>query len=280
MQNNKDTDINELEAELKTDGACGEGENPEATEPAEEQVVIVPDDEVVVPDEDSESDEYKKTIETRESLPEEKKYKKPKLTFRQWIENYWYHNKGKTLAGLFIASVAAFLIITSIPDSHDIDLAMFIGDSVYNAATSTALEDYIAGAIEDWDGDGEIQTEVASFYLNSSDPSISMANQVQMDMEFSSNHEYILVITDKLAFDEIVANYGENTFEQFGDYPLWIGLTGCEEVNSQILEGSCPKLGISLIRASDEMLSDEDTKLKRDNAIITLENLEKLGAFD
>ncbi len=75
--------------------------------------------------------------------------------FLKWLDNYWYHYKWHTLAGIF---VAVFLIITSIQmfGKQEVDVyVMYAGPKSFTPTQITEIQDAFEDLIPDMNDDGD-----------------------------------------------------------------------------------------------------------------------------
>lgn len=97
-------------------------------------------------------------IEESETIREENE-EEIKLTFRQKISNFFYHNKWWLGIGTLFSAIAIFLTVNLITKPRPDIVVLMIGES-YEIAEEADLEGYIASFTEDFNDNGEVLASV------------------------------------------------------------------------------------------------------------------------
>ena len=91
----------------------------------------------------------------------EKKTGTKGLTFKQKMQNYWYHYKWHTLAGLFILFVGAIIVFSKISTPEPDTLLYYGGPAYFSEDAVQSVENAFATVMsEDKNGDGKKVTQL------------------------------------------------------------------------------------------------------------------------
>lgn len=83
----------------------------------------------------------------------------------KWLDNYWYHYKWRTIIILFFAVIVIFCTV-QVATKTDPDInAVYIGPSVLTDSAVSAMEEVLAGRIDDLNGDGETVVQLAKVVI-------------------------------------------------------------------------------------------------------------------
>jgi len=154
--------------------------------------------------------------------------KKTKMTFRQWIENIWYHYKAPIIIGFF-AMIILVVCIVQFASKHDPDVFIYyVGQGGITAQRQEELVSDMSGIAGDYNNDGETtvdykedifvmysvdnETEFNTYVYNSTDQmnivkrfnmELGMGDCVVYIMEpnlYKSNKDYILPLEDAVGY--------------------------------------------------------------------------------
>lgn len=122
-----------------------------------------------------------------------------KNEFNEKWENYWYHYKWHTLAGIFVAICLIFTISDfATRDKIDLDLT-YIGDYMDYEGLSTALATEYDDVITDFNNDGKIKVEVNAIYPTGNIAQESDLNFWQrIDIDLINGESYIYLVDEHL----------------------------------------------------------------------------------
>ena len=137
---------------------------------------------------------------------------KPKFGTQKWFENYWYHYKWHTIAGLFILFVAVSLLHDLVTkEKYDAEM-MITGQQYVDYTVSERLGLLLSQYAEDYDGNGEINIGVFSneFPTDSAQVEMMMAAQTRLMAELSDGLSMVMVL-DNYTYD-LINNSSEGDF--------------------------------------------------------------------
>ena len=96
---------------------------------------------------------------------------KPTYTFKQKLENFWYHYKWHTIITLFVLIVGIVLVVQlASKPKYDIYI-MYAGEHYFDTADSSDTSPYreaisaIKRVSEDFDGNGEVSVSFSHLYI-------------------------------------------------------------------------------------------------------------------
>ncbi len=128
------------------------------------------------------------------------------MTFKQWIENYWYHYKWHTIIGLFLViTLAVGVTQCATKPKYDGNCVLYC-DRFVNDNTAAALEEQLAKRITDTDGNGTVAFQV---YNLSYDSDSTTAGQVtfsnsQKILAVATTADYVLYVVDEYGYDRLM----------------------------------------------------------------------------
>lgn len=86
--------------------------------------------------------------------------KKEKMTFRQWVENYWYHYKWATLVGVFLFFFVLVSVVQCVTRVQPDVLVMYSGPKSLSFDQISQLKSSIISVMpDDYNGDGNRYVE-------------------------------------------------------------------------------------------------------------------------
>ncbi len=93
---------------------------------------------------------------------------KSNSAFLRWLDNYWYHNKTKTIVILFVIFVGVILIVqTCSTEGEDITL-LYSGPVLMSGAEREEVRALISDLLpEDYDRDGHKRAEIVAYQVMS-----------------------------------------------------------------------------------------------------------------
>lgn len=93
---------------------------------------------------------------------------KSNSAFLRWLDNYWYHNKTKTIIILFVIFVGVILIVQMCStEGEDITL-LYSGPVLMTGAEREEVRALISGLLpKDYDGDGQKRAEIVAYQVMS-----------------------------------------------------------------------------------------------------------------
>lgn len=143
---------------------------------------------------------------------------KRKMTFLQWVENFWYYHKWKVIAGVLLV-IALWAGITFYIDT--LKKSEETGDitvvSVFSGAYTHKkmnLEERLADSIKDVDGDGEISVNYTAHYIGTRDTDEDKVAQAQFEQGLSKCYGDIMLF-DETRLDDYIK---KDIFEPIENY--------------------------------------------------------------
>lgn len=206
-------------------------------------------------------------------------YEKPKFGTKKWFENYWYHYKWHTIAGLFLL----FVIVTFVAD--------MLGKEVYdtevsvNCKTAISYEQsdqmsrLLSQYATDYDGNGEVNVGVNLnvFPPNETDAQMMMAAQVKFAAEVSEGNSMIMIMDDYI-YDQIgdptvfcdLSVYSDKAYDQNRKIKLSDTPLGEDPLLAEIADDI-----FLVLRSPDThaVKRNEESLAQYENDIAVLENL-------
>lgn len=207
-------------------------------------------------------------------MSEEKK----KMTFLQWLENFWYYHKWKVIAGVLLV-IALWAGITFYIDT--LKKSKETGDitvvSVFSGAYTPErmdLDKKLADSVDDIDGDGEVTVTCTEYYISTANSDEDKASQAQFEQGLAKCYGDVLLF-DKTSLDKYVkkdifepidkyvdlTNIPEEDIVKRGDVAVAVRLT-----DSQILRDMnfAVDVYVSVVFIPDD--ADEKLLASRENA--------------
>ena len=123
----------------------------------------------------------------------EEKYPCPKLTPKQWVENFWYYNKWFVLVGVVFFTL---IIIASVQfftkDDADASL-LYAGSTILSDDVCQQMIESAEELLTDTNGDGTVSVDVKNFVLHSDFDLLKNEGQrIQAREEFKSYSDEVL----------------------------------------------------------------------------------------
>lgn len=138
------------------------------------------------------------------------------MTFKQKIENYWYHYKWHTIIIVFfIITGLVCLVQCSTKEKPDDKALLYVNQNLLDNAAND-LSDKLGGYIEDYNGNGEVLYRVNNVSYNSNNlagVNYSVTNSEKL-LSALATAEYVLYIVDEHGYDYL----SDNSTEVFESY--------------------------------------------------------------
>ena len=271
----------EVPAENRAPETKAAPEAPAEQTPAPEVLPIVFED-----DYDANSEEYIAKLEASgnniaANVEEQPRYERPKLPFKEAVEDFWYHHKTKVMVIGVILIMAAIIFYQSIPEKYDYEFMIFAHNYYFDDAGLQNIAANLQQYGEDLDGDGEVKVHVTRYDSFSTDYNEYMVSRVYMAEEFRKHHEAYLVLTDKAHYDTLVDvedGFGDGLFESYKGHDKWIDVSDSGlflQVDGAFNTGLDEDLtiGLSLVALNDETAAKATLSKRHDDAAAMLERL-------
>ena len=138
------------------------------------------------------------------------------MTFKQKIENFWYHYKWHTIIIVFfIITGLVCLVQCSTKEQPDDKALLYVNQNLLDNAAND-LSDKLGGYIEDYNGNGEVLYRVNNVSYNSNNlagVNYSVTNSEKL-LSALATAEYVLYIVDEHGYDYL----SDNSTEGFESY--------------------------------------------------------------
>ena len=157
----------------------------------------------------------------------EEKYPCPKLTPKQWVENFWYYNKWFVLVGIVFLTL---IIIASVQfltkDDADASL-LYAGSTILSDDVCQQMIESAEELLADTNGDGTVSVDVKNFVLHSDFDLLKNEGQrIQAREEFKSYSDEVLsgdgcfLLLDEYFYSELAQNGAlVNLYEIYTELP-------------------------------------------------------------
>ena len=187
--------------------------------------------------------------------------------FKKKWENYWYHNKGKTIIGLLLAVILCVTIVESVTkENYDMKVYVYVSEDLSDT-TLRAFEDTLESYYKD---EEKLNIEVISYsydpYTADSESVSAKASAFMAEISLRSD---FLIITDDYRFDDINENEAFNNLFEKHDFfaekdslAMSLKSTKFEQklkenlANNGVTGVNVPELYLSLI---DSVQKDQDS---------------------
>jgi hypothetical protein len=143
------------------------------------------------------------------------------MTFKQWIENFWYHYKWHTIISLFLVFTLAVGITQCASKIHYDQTAVLYCDRTVSDNTSIALQKELEKRITDQNGDGEALFEVynLSYDADSVAPGQYTYANAQKLTAVVATGDYVLYVVDEYGYQRLMLDDGMQLFETYSFLP-------------------------------------------------------------
>ena len=182
-------------------------------------------------------------------------------TFKEKLQNYWFHFKWYTLGTIFAVVVIAILVCQCANKvNYDMKVMYFTYTPVLDEQTE-GIENYFKTLSKDINGDGEVNIQVVncSMSLDNGNYQYNHTNLSRVQSILAADEETLLYITDA---ESIKYFNNENVSNIFEGEPLLLNKKFYKTTESKDF-GPLPEgLQISLRRVSDTLLDNNETAKK------------------
>ena len=157
----------------------------------------------------------------------EEKYPCPKLTPKQWIENFWYYNKWFVLVGIvFLTLIVIATVQFFTKDEADASL-MYAGATILSDDLCDKMIRSAEDELSDVNGDGKVRVNFKNFVLHSDFDLLKTKGQkIQAREEFKAFSDEILsgdgciLLLDEYFYSELAQNGAlVNLYEMYSELP-------------------------------------------------------------
>ncbi len=157
----------------------------------------------------------------------EEKYPCPKLTPKQWIENFWYYNKWFVLiAVVFLALIVIATVQFFSKDEADASL-VFAGATILSDEVCEQMIRSAEELLSDVNEDGTVSVDVKNYVLHSDFDLLKNEGQkIQAREEFKSYSDEVLsgdacfLLLDEYFYSELAQNGAlVNLYEVYSELP-------------------------------------------------------------
>lgn len=180
---------------------------------------------------------------------------KPK-TFKEKLQNYWFHYKWHTISAFFSVVIIAFLVAQCANrEKYDYTVVLFSYKSCFDVQTEK-IEEYLENYSTDLDGDGKVNVSVINCSFNN-DGDLQYKNSMftKVQAQIFGNKEAVMFMVDKDAYD-----YMQNVVDGgiFQNEPIVLGEDFYNKTETEGL-GKLPEgLMLALRRVNGTMLENEE----------------------
>lgn len=122
-------------------------------------------------------------------MSDQKKEAKPKakMTFSEWLDNYWYHYKIHTFLGaLFLILLGIFIYDFVFAEKYDMTLSLAVKTYTFDEQR-IEIEEYLKQFIDDYNGDGKKTIYVDMLNFPTDDPNHDAQMMVAMQTKFAGD---------------------------------------------------------------------------------------------
>ncbi|MBE6753864.1 MAG: hypothetical protein E7559_05890 [Ruminococcaceae bacterium] len=189
-------------------------------------------------------------LAAKEGITERPRYERGDMTFKEKVDNFFYHHK----TGLIIAAVTilmfGIIIWQSRPAEIDYYVALYAEDTNFKHSSMEKLYEVLTACGEDVDGNGEVAVTVPDHNFFSQEPYMGAVGVLTFDQDAKGLRQCSLMLIDKVHYDSVVENYGEEIFESRNGLPRWIPIKGTsfgEAIHYADDDPEYDELGLSLM---------------------------------
>lgn len=157
----------------------------------------------------------------------EEKYPCPKLTPKQWIENFWYYNKWFVLVGIVFLTLILIATVQYFTKKDADASLMYAGATILSDDVCSQMIRSARDLLTDVNGDGKVSVDVKNFVLHSDFNLLKNEGQkIQAREEFKSYSDEILsgdcciLLLDEYFYSELAQNGAlVNLYEIYTELP-------------------------------------------------------------
>lgn len=161
---------------------------------------------------------------------------KQTVTFKQRIENFWYHYKWHTIAALFVLTVGIIIAVQMLSKPKYDVYVMYAGGHYFDTTDSADTSSYrealsaIKRVSEDFDGNGEVSVSFSHLYIptgegsTSGDAAADLSGAALKSQDASTLNdrltggEYYVILLSPELYEVYVEDYGEILFVPLASY--------------------------------------------------------------
>ena len=124
---------------------------------------------------------------------------------KQWLENFWYHNKIKFFAVvftlvLFTVSIAQCARATN----YDYKIVVYLNNTALNDGQLESVRNFFAKYGQDLNGDGQVNVgTINCTYYKGGDPNYAISVKQKLTITAMGDPKAILYVTDKDSFADV-----------------------------------------------------------------------------
>ncbi len=112
--------------------------------------------------------------------------------FYKWFDNFWYHNKWKTIAALFVTFVLSVCIIQSCTREKPDVAVMYAGDYLYSGSETVTVKQELASVLPmDYNRDGEKVVGLVSYHVMTEEQLKKYQEELQADSNEDGVYERV-----------------------------------------------------------------------------------------
>lgn len=183
-------------------------------------------------------------------------------TPKEKLQNYWYHFKWHTIAGVLLIAILSVLIVQCASRQNYDFITVVYTHTPIESGRMEKIEEYLERFGEDIDGDGKVSIEVVncSFADTQSNSMTNQAAVAKVQSMIAAEPKAVLYIVDKKAVNTL-NSLNEKGF--FDEEPLVLDeefYKFCEGANNY--EKLPEDLKIGYRRISDTLMEDDKTANK------------------
>jgi hypothetical protein len=143
------------------------------------------------------------------------------MTFKQWLENFWYHYKWHTIISLFLV-ITCGVCITQCASRPNYDQnAVLYCDRTISDNTSAFLQKELEKRVTDQNQDGEKLFEIYNLSYDSDSVApgqYTYANAQKLTTVVASG-DYVLYVVDEYGYQRLMIDDGMKLFETYDFLP-------------------------------------------------------------
>ena len=124
---------------------------------------------------------------------------------KQWLENFWYHNKIKFLAAVFTLVLFTVAIAQCArATNYDYKIVVYLNNTALNDSQLEPVRNYFAKYGQDLNGDGRVNVgTINCTYYKDGDPNMAISVKQKLMITAMGDPMGILYLTDKDSFADV-----------------------------------------------------------------------------
>ncbi len=141
------------------------------------------------------------------------------MTFKQWLENYWYHYKWHTIiSAVLVFTLAVGITQCATKTKYDSNCVLYC-DRLVHDNTVLALEEEFEKRLTDLDGNGEVAFQVYNLSYDSDGTNVAQSTigNSQKLLAVAGSSDYVLYIVDEYGYDRLGAQGLFDTYDFLPD---------------------------------------------------------------